>query len=161
MLSAHGTTRTIPGCEETNVHVDCNLLSLALEPTSPSPLSAPALVQAQWESLSPKGFSPDHAAFWRHRKFSNFMVDISLLPDLTLDREAWSTVFADKHTSLVNDFDAIEHWERKIIDSGSPFGVALAALRERHAGWPFMDSRLECSVLSAQCSWNYAHNPGL
>jgi hypothetical protein len=50
------------------------------------------------------------------------------------------------------DFDAIEHRERKIIDSGSPFGVALAALRERHAGWPFMDSRLECSVLSAQCS---------
>jgi hypothetical protein len=74
------------------------------------------------------------------------MVDISLLPDLTLDREAWSTVFADKHTSLVNDFDAIEHWERKIIDSGSPFGVALAALRERLAGWPFMDSRLDCAA---------------
>ena len=44
------------------------------------------------------------------------------------------------------DFDAIEHRERKIIDSGSPFGVALAALRERHAGWPFMDSRLDCAA---------------
>ena len=73
------------------------------------------------------------------------MVDIALMPDLSFDRLAWAEAFKWKRDTLVNDFDAIEARELEIIALDGSFGRALAELRGKHEGWPFMDSRLDCA----------------
>jgi hypothetical protein len=79
-------------------------------------------LQVQWDTLSSSRFTPAHAHFWRTRQFSNFMVDIALMPDLSFDRLAWAEAFKWKRDTLVNDFDAIEARELEIIALDGSFG---------------------------------------
>ena len=140
------------GAKRRRVWGNCNVLpppvlpaTAILATASPSVTLSPLELQAHWDTLSRSRFTPAHAHFWRSRQLSNFMVDIALMPELSFDRLAWADAFKWKRDTLVNDFDAIEARELEIIALDGGFGRALAELRGKHEGWPFMDSRLDCA----------------
>ena len=77
---------------------------------------------------------------WQACSFREFQADFKVP---TIDRDAWTSLFADALDLARYDQTALERSEVAVVSSGSTFGLRLAELRRDFDHWPLVRSNLD------------------
>ena len=77
---------------------------------------------------------------WQACSFREFQADFEVP---TIDRDAWTSLFADALDLARYDRTALERSEVAVVSSGSTFGLRLAELRRDFDHWPLVRSNLD------------------
>ena len=77
---------------------------------------------------------------WQACSFREFQADFEVP---TIDRDAWTSLFADALDLARYDQTALERSEVAVVSSGSTFGLRLAELRRDFDHWPLVRSNLD------------------